>query len=372
LIHARTDTPRWSETYDRRLHDILALQTELARAIVDGIKLKLTKRDSARLSAVARVDTAGYDAYLRGRYHWNRRTGDDLRKAIAAFREALARDPAYAPAYVGIADCLLTLVSYGLVAPRQAMPEMKSLVVKALALDSDLPEAHLACAMVNFYYDWDWVATERSLTRALKLNSRSAIAHLWHGLYLVTQGRTAESARAIARARELEPLSPAIGALSAWALHLGRKHEAAAELCLAMLELDPNFFLAHMSLAVALEEQSRYPEALSAMSTALAASRADQVGRTVIARLHARNGDMATARAMLEELVAAAATRYLSAYHVAAIHLALGEPDSAFEWLDRAYEDRALHMVTLNVDPAFDNLRGDARFAKLQQRLGWR
>jgi serine/threonine protein kinase/tetratricopeptide (TPR) repeat protein len=370
LIHAATDAHVWSETYDRELRDILSLQSGLARAIVDGIEIRLSTRDRAHLAEPAPVDPAVYDAYLRGRYHWNRRTAEDLRKSVAAYRDAIARDPTYAPAYVGIAECHLTGVSYSLAAPHIAMAEMKAMVVKALALDNMLPGAHMACAMVNYVYDWDLVAAERSLLRSLALNDRIGVAHMWYGMLLVTLRRVDEALRALARARELEPLSPGIGALSAMTLMYARRREEALTRCNEILELDPNFFLGLFIKALTLESLREYKLAASTLEHAMRVTGGDPVGGATLARFNARLGETAVARSLLDEQIERRLTRYQSAHAIASVYLALGDHDTAMTWLEKGLEERAFHMIFLGLDENFDPLRGDPRFIALLRRIG--
>jgi serine/threonine protein kinase/tetratricopeptide (TPR) repeat protein len=371
LIHAVTDAHVWSETYDRELRDILSLQSELARSIVEGIEIRLSTRDHAHLAEPAPVDPAVYDAYLRGRFHWNRRTAEDLRKSVAAYREAIAKDPTYAPAYVGIADAHLTSVAWSLVPPNVGMMDMKAMVVRALALDNRLSGAHLASGMVHFFYDWDIVAAERSMLRALALNDRVGVAHTWYGALLVSMHRNDEAVRALARARELEPVSPAIGAISGWALMHARRHDEAVARCQEALELDPNFFMGLMNLAQALESREQCDAAVPVIEHAIRVSGHDQVGRTILARLHARLGNRDAALSLLESQFERMKTRYMSASAIASVYVALGEYDTAFEWLERGFEERAFGMALLGVEQCFDPVRSDPRFVALLRRMGF-
>jgi TolB-like protein len=372
LIHASTDTHLWAESYDRDLRDVLALQSEVAQAIAREIQVKLTPLDQARFAYAHRVDPEAYDAYLQGRYHWNRRTGAGLQPAVQYFEKAIAKDPAYAAAYAGLADCLSVLGFSGFVSPEEGCRKAKVLAMQALELDPSLADAHASLAFAVMFYDYDFVTAEREFERSIELNPRYATAHHWFGGYcLAPMGRYEESYTEVKRAVRLDPHSLMIrfslGVVSWWA----RRYDEAIVEFEKVIGLDPNFIWAHGGLGFTLSEMSLHERAIAAGRRAVELSGGAQTFVGFLGAACARAGYREEARKILQQLQELSKQRYVTPYQVARIYASLGEADEALRWLEIGYRERAAFMVLLKVDPRFDGLRSDPRFQDLLRRMNF-
>jgi len=370
LIHAATDTNLWAESYERDLRDVLTLQSEVAKTIVQEVQIKLTAQDQARLSSSRRVNPQAYEAYLKGRYSWNKRTEEGLKKGIEFFRQAIEKDPTYALAYTGLADSYNILGQWGGLAPRESFPLAKAAAVKALEMGEGLAEAHCSLAYVSLFYDWDLEKAETEFRRAIGLNPGYALAHCWYGDCLTAMARTAEALREFRRAQDLDPLSLVINAAGAWALYLSHRYDEVIEHLLKVNELDPDFVLTHLWLGQAYEQKGMHDEAIAEFHRAVALSGRSPVTVAALAHAYAmasRRGEM---EELLEELKAESRRRYVSSYLFAEIYAGLGDKTPAFEALEKAREERYPHMVVFKAWPKFEPLRADPRFADLVGRLG--
>jgi len=368
LIHAATDQHLWAETYDRDLRDILALQSDVARAIAGEIKSKLTPAEQARLAKVRPVNPEAYELYLRGRYFWNKRTEETVKKSLDYFEQAIRRDPGSALAYAGLADSYIILGSYEYLPPKEAYPKAKAAAQRALEIDRTLAEAHASLGRFGIEYDWDWSASEEEYKRAIELNPNYATAHHWYADYLAWVGRHNESLVEIERARQLDPLSLIINTVVAISLSYARRYDEAIEQFHRTLEIDSNFAVAHLYLADAYAQTSHFPEAIAEAQKAVSLSGAAPVFVADLARVYAVAGNRAAANRLLKDVLRRS---YVPKYHVAMVHIALGKHQEALDWLDKAAEDRSPQLVLLKVDPGLDPLRSDPRFQDLLRRMNF-
>jgi adenylate cyclase len=368
LVNARDGFHLWSDTFERELQGVFAIQDEITHAVVDALKIKL----AVALPVHKKPNTEGYDLYLKGRYFLNRKNEADGRKAIDYFEQALAKDPNDAPAYAGLADSYSSLVfPLGVVTPREAMPKAKEAALRALAIDDALGEAHASLAYITFFYDWDWAAAEKEFKRALELNPNNADTHHWYSHFLMGQGRIEESLIQSKRALELSPFDIVFNIHLGWHYLYARQYDQALDQIEKTIEMDKNFAQSYPWLGLILEQQGRYPEAIAAFQQAIRLfSGGSSVTEAELAHCYAVSGDREKAQKIIAELQQLARTRYVSSFQMAAIYAGLGETDQAFAWLGKAYEERSDGLVNLNADQRFDNLRSDPRFTDLARRVG--
>ena len=367
--HAPTDTNLWAKNYDVAAKDILDLQNDVVQSIVHEIQVQLTPQEQAHLAKSRTVNPQALEAYLLGRFYWNKRTPDGLRRSLEEFQRAVSIDPLYAPAHAGIADAYASFAAYQMLSPIKAMPEARQAAQKALELDETLAEAHAALGTVRFA-SLEIAEAEPSFRRAIELNPGYANAHHGYALHLAAQGRTDDALREIRRAQELDPLSLIISSNVAWSLYLGRRFDEAIDQAQKTIMLDPNFTVAHGYLGQALAAKGRYDEAIASMQKAVELSGGAVSYRSELASIHGLAGHTAEAQKTLNELLARAAKEYVAPYDIAVIYVGLGDRDNAFRWLNRSYEERNVRLVNLRVHPLFDSLREDPRFAVLLRRIG--
>jgi TolB-like protein/Flp pilus assembly protein TadD len=379
LIRGATDEHIWNDSYERDLKDVLALQSEVARAIAGRIRTAVTPEEKARLGsappqslAVREIDPRAHEAYLKGRYHLNKRTGAELLVAIEYFEAAIRTAPRYAPGYAGLAKCYLLLPAAGIgaAAPKDVLPKAKEAARHALAVDDSLSEAHSVLGYALTLHEWDWTGGERSFERALALDPSDATAHFWYGAHLAARGRLDEAIASARRARALDPVSPIVNAGVAWMLYLAGRYDEAVEHSRQALALDPAFAIGHLRLGTAYEGKGMLPEAIAELRKAVASSGESPDMVAALGHAHATAGDRGEARKILAGLKDLSQRRYVSAYHIAVVHAGLREKDEAFEWLQKAYEERSWGLAFLNVDPDAVPLRSDPRFSDLVHRLG--
>ena len=370
LVDSRDKSHIWGEQYNRKLADVLAVQEELSREISEKLRLQLSGEDKQRLSKRFTSNNDAYQDYLHGRYYWNKRTLDGFKRAIGYFDRAIEKDPAYALAYSGLADCFSTrgLREWDL-PPRDAFPKAKSAATKALVIDDTLAEGHTSLAFATWYYDWDWRAAETEFKRALELNANYPVAHQWYGSYLSSMGRHDEAIAEKKRAVELDPLSLVMNRSSGWTLYFARRYDEAIEQYRKTLELDPNFALARLWLGEAYKQKGMHQQAILELQKASVLSGEDHAKLAALGHAYAFSGRRTEATKILEKLEEMSKRSYVPPYDFAVIFAGLGEKDKALEWLQKAYEDRSAYLVYLNVEPIWDSLRSDPRFADLLQRM---
>jgi TolB-like protein/Flp pilus assembly protein TadD len=369
LVNAGDGSRLWGEQYNRKLSDILAIQEGIAREIAENLRLRLTGEEERQLKKRHTDNTEAYRLYLKGRYHWNTRAEEGLKKGIEHFKLAIEADPGYALAYSGLADCYTMMCWHTVVPAKDIFPKAKAAALRALELDDRLAEAHASAGAVS-ETDWDWGGAERRYKRALELNPNYATARQWYGEYLAHRCRFGEAFREMKKARELDPLSRIINTELGWIHYAAREYDRAIEQYRGVIDLDPDFALAHWRLGEAFKQRGMHDEAIGEIQEA-----ARLTGRSprMVARLahaYAVAGRKPEALAALHELNGMAGRRYVSPYEIAVIYAGLGERELVFKWLGHAYEDRSSWLTFLKVEPSFDRLRSEPWFVDLVKRVG--
>ena len=370
LINADNGFQLWSERFDRRMTDLFALQDEITLAIVGQLKVELLEKERAALLVRHPNDLEAYNLYLKGRYYWAQRP-QGINKAIDHFQLAIDKNPNSALARAGLADCYVTLGSWenGTLPPVEAMAKAKNAASRALELDGRLAEAHATLAYRTTHYDWDWTSAEAQYKRALELNPNYAVSHHWYSHYLTAMGRTEESLVASKRCLELDPLDLVINIHMAWHHQFARQYEEAVEQCWKTNELHPNSFWLPYFFGMAYQQQGKIAAAAVEYQKAIQMSGNVTFTTAGLGHLYASSGRSAEARVIFDELRARAQNTYVPAYDLALVCVGLGATDQAFEWLDKAYEERCGWLTYLNVEPRMDTLRSDSRFNDLLRRL---
>jgi len=371
LIHAPTDTHLWAESYERDLRDVLALQSEVARAIATEIQVKLTPQEQTRLASARPVNPEAHEAYLLGRFYWNTRTQEGLEKALAYFQQALEKDPHYAPVYAGIADYYSILPFYSRSSPKEVFPKAKAAALKALEIDNTLAEAHAALAYTMAYYDWDWAGAEREFKRAIELNPNSNTVHQAYSRLLSVTGRLDEAMAEMRRAQELDPLSLLPTGNLAMLAYFGGRYDRAIAQLQKTLEMDPKFPVAHWGIGLAYEQKGQYERAIAAFEKAKAIAPDSLNTKASLGHAYALQGKRREAEKIIAELKDQSKQKYVSSYQVAVIYAGLGERDRALEWLEKAYEERSTLLAYFEMDPRLDPLRGEPRFQALLRRMNF-
>jgi serine/threonine-protein kinase len=369
LIEAATDRHLWGQSYERDFGDVLALQREVARAIAEEIRIRLLPNESSRLATARAVDPVAFDAYLRGRHLWNRRHPEAVRRSIEWFDQAIESDPTYALAWAGLADSYNILGDQHAISPAEAGPRAKAAARRALELDPASAEAHTSLAYQLCFHDWDWTAAERAFVRSLELQPSYATGHQWYAEFLVMVERGDEAIAEARRARELDPLSTVIAVTHADVLYFCRRFEEAATVLRTALQVDPSFVHGHTDLGRTCSQLGLHDEAIAAYRTAARLREMDPDTMPGLGHAYAMAGRVEDARRVLARLDELRRTGFVSAHGSAVIHVALGETDRAFEWLERAIEERDSGLVWLRVNPRLDAVRDDPRFLALMARI---
>jgi len=362
LIQAANGSNVWAESYERDLRDVLSLQADLARTIADQINIQLTSQERSRLVAVPPINSEAHDSYLKGIYYWNKFTEPGMKRAVGYFEEAIALDPNYAPAYAGLAHAYHELAYYE--PPIQVMPKAKQAALRALQLDSTNAEAHAALGWIKTHYDWDWSGAEQEYRHAIEDNPGSGLAHGQYAIYLDTMGRFEESLQQHKIAVELDPLWLIERACFGDSYSFARRYDLAREQYQKALELDPTFAQAHAGLAAVYLQEGKFPEAVAHLKKASELD-ADTGFSTGLAFAYAKSGKRNEARTILNRVLTAAHSSYVSPAGIALVYSGLGEQDKACKWLDRAREARDSALAYINVSPGWDGLRSNLCFQEL-------
>ena len=372
LVDVQNNRHLWGDRYTRKLAEILVLQEEITRQISDQLRTRLSGEEKKRLAKRYTENTEAYQLYLKGRYFWNKRTEKDLKKAIEYFEQTIAIDPTYALAYAGLADsyALFGFSLYAALSPREADQKAESAALKALEIDDTLAEAHTALGLIQFRSKWNWLKAESEFKRAIELNPNYALAYQYYALVLASVERQDEALTTIKRAQELEPVSFILNAAVARHLYWARQYDQAIEQLRKTLELDPNFMAAHFRLGLVYEQKGMYEEAIAQFSKARTISENNPFVIAGLGHVYGLSGNRKKAQELISELKELSKRRYVSAYDMAVIYSGLGERDQAFAWLEKAYQERAGSLVYLKVEPVFDPIRSDRRFADLLRRMG--
>ncbi len=372
LVDAIADRPLWSNTYVRAGTHVLALQGEVARDIVQQIKAVINPESAARLADTAAVDPQIHRLYLRGRFHWYRRTPDELMTALSFFEQAAARDPTFARAHAGIADTygLLGCCGYDVLSPEDAMPKAKTAALEALRLNPNLAAAHTSLAWVEFNYEWNWQAAEAELRGALELNPGYSTGHMWLSGLLGILGRSEEALQEARKALDIDPLALIVHANIGLQLYNARRFDEAIAQFRSALEIEQDFPIAVLWMAKAQLAKGDLESGATDAQRFVDLTGASPFSLAFRGYAHGLLGERARALAIIDRLLAQRSQQYVSAYYFAVVYTALGMTDDAMLWLERALEERSDFLIYLAVDPIFDPLRADPRFGDLLRRVG--
>jgi TolB-like protein/Tfp pilus assembly protein PilF/tRNA A-37 threonylcarbamoyl transferase component Bud32 len=370
LIQVSDQTQLWAESFERQLADVFVIQSEVAGRIARSLEVELLPSHQAQLASARGVDPEAHEAYLKGRYHLNKRTEADLKKALEYFQQAVATDPDYALGYAGLADCYYVAAARDFLPPAEAYREAETAARRALELDDQLAEAHTALAAVTAS-EYDWSDAEREYERAIELNPSYATAHHWYSLFLAAMGRHDEALAEIKLAHELDPLSLIINEALGWPFYLARQYDQAIEQYERTLEMEPNFTPTYYDLGRAYLHKGRLKDAIRVHRKLVELSGGQWNAKAALGHTYAVAGKQEAARKILSELVALSNRSYVSPYDIARIYAGLGDKDEALAWLEKAYQERNNYLIYLKVDPDFDPLRSDPRFDDLLHRLGF-
>ncbi len=370
LIQMPADKQIWAESYQGEFRDTLALQSRVARSVAEQVRGTLNRQEQVALAKSKTVNPAAYEAYLKGRYFWNKRTGDGLRTAIQYFNHAIEVDPTYAEAYSGLADsyALSGDWEYGVLSPQDAFRKATAAATKALALDDSLGEAHTSLAFALDLYGWDWAAAEAQYKLAIKLSPGYATAHLWYAWHLILMGQNSEGLFELRKAESLDPLSLIISADMADALCIDHRYDEAVQQSEKTLRLDPNFAIGHYELGQAFEQKHMHDEAVAEFQKAIDISGHSGVLDSSLAYVYAVLGKKEEALKIAKDLETHRDQNPSAEANIALIYVGLGDQDQAMVWLNKSYEARFNPSILLR--PAFDPLRSDARFEDLLHRVG--
>jgi eukaryotic-like serine/threonine-protein kinase len=362
LADTRDNRNLWGQTYNRKISDLLLIQQEIASSVSEKLRLKLSGQEKRLLEA--------RQLYLKGRNAWNKRTPDSILEGVKLLEQAIQADPSYAEAYAGLADCYNMLVNYSVLPPNEAFPKAKEAAEKALELDENLAEAHTARAFIYFMWEWNWADAGSEYRRAIELKPNYSSALQWYSSLLAATGRSDEALAQVKQARDLDPFSLSIAAHPGWINYLARNAEATVREAKQALKLDPNFLPARRYLALGYDLQGKYNESVPEFQKALALSPGSTLIKAELGYAFAKSGKREDALRVLDELQRSPGQRRASPFHLALVHIGLGENERAIELLESAYNERAERLVWLRADPRFDPLRLDARFNEILRGMG--
>jgi TolB-like protein/Tfp pilus assembly protein PilF len=370
LINALTDAHLWADTYDRKLIDIFAVESDIAKTIADTLQAKLSGSEKAAMSKKPTANPEAYELYLKGRFFWNKRTAADLRKSIEYFNQAIEKDPAYAQAYAALAQAWKLLPAFNGGAPQDCFPQAETAARKALALDDTSSTAHAALASLKGLNGFDYPGAVIEYERTLQLNPNDATAHQWFANdTLANIGQTDREVAVMKRAVELDPLSLIINSNLGWAyIHAGRLDDAVAQLR-KTVEMDGSFYYARYALALALELKGAIPEAIAQYQKTISITD-DSVPLGMLARLYAAHGRKDEAQKILQQLRQIREQHYIPAYSLAVVYVGLGDRNEALKWLEESYRERdGFNIGPIRVDPLLTPLHGDPRFEALAEKI---
>jgi TolB-like protein/Tfp pilus assembly protein PilF/predicted Ser/Thr protein kinase len=368
LIRAATDTHMWAQSYERDLRDVLALQSEVARAIVEEIQIKLSPQEASRLRTARAVKPEAYDAYLKGRYFWNKRDRESVMRGLKYFQQAVGLDPTYALAHAGVADSYTILGADYRLPPGEAFPKAEAEALEALRIDDTAAEAHASLALIK-QQEWDWTGAETEFKSAVALNPGYASAHQWYSLSLSVAGRHEEAVMEAQRAAELDPLSTIISLNMGEVLYFARRYAEARQAIERTLEVSPDFSAARHCLGLLYLQEHKFEESIAELQKAASLSPEDDRPKAALAYAYAASGRRNDSQDVLTQLKNQSKRRYVSPYVLALICVGLGKKGEAFEWLEDAYKQRDANLPLIGLEHMFDPLRSDTRFRELLRRI---
>ncbi len=368
LINATTDAHLWAESYDRKLSDIFTVETEIAKTIAEMLEAKLTRNEERAIRAHPTDNPAAHQLYLKGRFFWNKRTGNDLKKSVDYFNQAIATDPNYALAYSGLAEAYVLLPAYAGGTPQECNPKAKAAAKKALELDDSLAEAHTALGEA-FFFDFDFSQSITEFQRAIELNPNYATAHHWYRDPLTAVAQYDDAIAEVKQALKLDPLSLIINTTLGDTYYYARRYDEAVEQLRTTIEMDPGFYSAHESLGQALELKGALEAAIAEYQKARALNDDPSV-LGLLGHAYGSSNNKTEALKILDQLKDLSKQRYVSAYSFVLVYLGLGDKEEALRWLEQGYQDRAGNDIGfIKVDRFLDPLRGDPRFEALAEKI---
>ena len=370
LIDARSEEHLWAQAYDRDLQDIFAIQSDIAQRVARSLRVQIVRREKKAIEQRATGVVEAYTLYLKGRHDWNTRSREGLDLAIGHFERALEKDAAYALAYSGLADAYASQAVFEFAPPKEAFPKARAAAERALQIDDRLAEAHTSLGLVRFQYEWDWSGAEAEFRRAIDLAPGYPSAHQFYADFLKAMGRFDEAIAQMSSAKQLDPLSMSINTGLGHVLYLSRQYDRAIEQYRKSLELDPGFVPAHLWFGRPYLQKGMFREAIAELQEAVRLSSGSTISLAVLGHAYAAAGNHAEAERILKTLMERAETQYLPSYWIALIYTGLADKERAFEWLERAHQERSSWLVWIGVEPRFDGLRSDPRFARLLDQMG--
>lgn len=368
LIDVQEQAQLWGEQYTRNMTDIITVQEEIAKQISEKLRLRLTGEEQQRLTKRYTENVEAYQLYLKGRYYWAKRTAENLHRAVTYFNESIRADPGYALAYSGLADAYIILGVFGEQSPAEAFPRAKAAASKALEIDPSLAEVYASLGDISIHFDWDWNAAGRNLRKAIELDPVYATAHHWNSEYLTIMGRHDEAIAETKKAAELDPLSLMINTFVGWNYYCARKNDSAIVAFNKALEIDQGFSWAHLYLGWSYLQMDKPNEAINELLLATKSYENPQMLAS-LGRAYALAGRIPEAQDILDTLTNLSKRRFVSACNFSLVTLGLGQKDKTFEWLEKAYQERASWLYLIKVDPSWDQLRDDPRFSALLKRM---
>lgn len=370
LIDTRDNSIIWGDRYNRNINDLLTVEDEISQSVAEKLQLRLTGGAHTRLPKRSQQNPEAYRLYLKGRYYWNKRTGDAFRRGLDFFNQAIEVDPGFALPYAGIADSYAMAVFNIMISPREGLPKARAAAIRALELDERLPEAHSSLAFVKMFYDWDWAGAENEFRRTFELNPNYSIARQWYAMELAALGRHEEAVQETERGLQIDPLSLSINATSSLLLYFVRQYDEGLNQGLATVDMDPNFFASHFASALALEQKGQLEKAITEFKASVNLSGRWPLFLAGYGHACAAAGNRGEALKVIAELRDISLRKYVSSFAVAAVYAGLRDKDLALSWLEKAYDERGTWMIFLNVHPYFDFLRNEPRFQQLLRKIG--
>lgn len=371
LLRVADGAELWAQGFDERFTNMFAVEDSISQQVAKALELQLSGQEQQQLTKRYTENSQAYQSYLRGRYLWGRRTPASVSESIGYFQSAIQSDPHYALAYAGLADSYLLLGSsgYSQLPPREAMPKARAAAEHALAIDSAMGEAHTSLAYVKLIFDWDWPGSQQEFDRALELNPGDTTALHWYSHYLSAMGLDDQSIATAKRALAINPVDLSLNEHLAWTYLMARQYPAAVEQCQKTIELEPNFALAHRRLGEAYLYQQQYPQAVAEFQKGLQLSGGAVIYRALLGEAEALAGQTDAAREVVSDLEKPSRQGHVAPSAIAIVYVGLGDKDQAFQWLDKALDDRDDTLAYLKVDPTYDSLRSDPRWTRLLRRL---
>ncbi len=371
LIRVQDGVQLWADTFDRQFTNVFALEDALSEMAAQSIRLQLNQDETRKFTKRPTENPEAYEAYMKGRYFWNKRTETGLNKGLEYFREAIKMDPGFADAYVGIADSYATLGLYAVLPPKQAFPAAKDAGTRALQMDDSVAAAHATLGFIHFYYDWSAAASEDEFRHALEENPHYAMAHSWYAERLAATGQYPEAIAEAQEALQDDPLSLIVGSNAGWTYALAGQYEQAVETLKKTIEIDPNFPRTHFRLGQVYEQHGQYAMAIDEFEQAVKLSGGDPYYEGSLGHAYGASGRLREARSVLENLQERIGKQYVPPYAIALIYVGMGERDKAFQWLQKAVNDRSTSLVFLRSDPELASLHSEPRFAQLAKLVAF-